>query len=323
MTTDTSHLITPNVEAYEALRDSIKAHGQQQAVLLAHDGSIIDGNQRMKACGELGIVALVATVPDTVDADPLTIEAFALMHNADTGRTPIPAERDRIVLGLADRGTTHREITAMTGVPHGTVNTIIRSRGRGQADHVPTPRRTDKLGRNQPARRTTPNELARKDELIAQLYRKGHSSREIGRALGVDATGVVDRLKVMGMNETKRNKGAGEITEPCPWRDGEVPAASVPPRWRQSRPVSMAQMLNDEYRESNFANVLANHVTDAIDAGDTAWVFEAELIISAAIEKLGRARLVVTDEAYRVECRNTHEGDEHLRRAGPTKLRAV
>ena len=128
----------------------------------------------------------------------------------------------------------------------------------------------------------------------------------------------------MGLLRGKRVKGNGPITYPCPWRDEDVPAAErvhavTPPgaeasRWRQSRIVGMAQMLNDEYRESNFSNILANQATDAEGAGDKDWLIEALATINAAIEKLERARRVLTDDDYRIACRDTLEGVEAMRR---------
>jgi hypothetical protein len=84
----------------------------------------------------------------------------------------------------------------------------------------------------------------------------------------------------------------------------------------------MAQMLNDEYRESNFANVLANQATDAEEGGDSDWQMEALATFNAAIEKLERARRVLTDDSYRTACRDTLEGVEQMRHKH-TSLRVV
>jgi hypothetical protein len=84
-------------------------------------------------------------------------------------------------------------------------------------------------------------------------------------------------------------------------------------RWRKSKIVGMAQMLNEEYQESNFSNVLANQITAAIEDGDTDWPLQALAIISAAIEKLERARRILTDDDYLVACRDTLEGVEQMR----------
>jgi hypothetical protein len=174
----------------------------------------------------------------------------------------------------------------------------------------------------QPIRKPNQAELGRRDRWIVKLYRNGHTTQEIADALGVGRNTVSARLTEIEPGRTKRPKGTGPVTYPCPWRDEEVPAIerqlSVPlgaqeSRWRQSRIIGMAQMLNDEYRESNFSNILANQVTDAEENGDGDWLVEALAIVSAAMEKLERARRVLTDDDYRVACRDTLEGVEQMR----------
>lgn len=326
MTTNTSHLITPpSIEEYEALRDSIARNGQQAPILLAPDASIVDGNQRMRACGELSLIPNTITID--VDAnDPLAIEACALLHNADTSRTPDPVERDRILLALHERGISVREISATTGVARSTVQDITRRsqprvRTGREVESVPKPGRfIDRQGRQQAIRKTTPIEIGRRDELIRRLYHQGHSTHEICAAVDIGESVVSGTLRRLGVQRTKRYKGAGEITEPCLWRDEDMPTTTTS-RWRQSRPIVMAKMLDDEYAEGNFANVLANQATDAVEAGDRAWVGEALATVEAVLEKLERARLVLTDDAYRRACREAHEGVEVLRARTP--LRAV
>ena len=51
-------------------------------------------------------------------------------------------------------------------------------------------------------------------------------------------------------------------------------------------------------------------------------MIEALATFTAAIEKLERARRVLTDDIYRVRCRDTLEGVEQIR-SGRTPLRAV
>lgn len=322
MTTDTSHLITPpSADDYEALRDSIFAYGQHYPILLAPDGSIIDGNLRMRACGELGLIAI--TAPVEVGDDELTIEAFALLHHADSDRHPIPAERDRIVLALRERGMTMRQIAAATGVSQGTVSGITRAARPGvQVEHG---RRPDTMGRAQPTRKPTVDELARRDGLMVRYYRAGHSIREVAEALDIGESQIGTRLRQLGVTDVQRHVGRGPVRNPGVWRDEDMPAAALEPRWLRSRITGMAQMLNDEYREANFANVLANQATEAESAGDKDWLIEALATFNAALEKLERARRILTDDAYRDACRDTNEGVEALRHTTPrrTPLRAV
>lgn len=189
-------------------------------------------------------------------------------------------------------------------------------------------RRLDSRGRAQFVRKTTHSEMDRRDVWIAKLWRRGHTSTEI--AVGIDCARetVGQRLRAMGFDRTKRYKGRGPVVGPCPWRDEDVPPPAVEPldpRWRRSQVIGMAQMLNDEYRESNFSNILANQATDAEEAGDKDWLSEALATISAAMEKLQRARRVLTDDHYRTLCRDTLEGVEDMRRQHQQRpsLRAV
>jgi hypothetical protein len=131
-------------------------------------------------------------------------------------------------------------------------------------------------------------------------------------------------------DRSRRYVGRGPVTKHCPWRDEDVPQWDLEmptpeqqqSRWRQSRIVGMAQMLNDEYRETNFTNILANQVTEAEEAGDQDWMLQALATFNAAIEKLERARRVLSDDTYRVRCRDTLEGVEQMRHKNPP-LRAV
>jgi hypothetical protein len=181
-------------------------------------------------------------------------------------------------------------------------------------------KRIDSTGRPQFVRKSTQAEIDRRDGVITKLYNRGHSSREIAEAIGVGISITSQRILALNLAKGKRVKGAGPVTMDCTWRDEDVPEQAPVPtwakesRWRQSRVVGMAQMLNDEYTESNFSNVLANQVTDATAAKDDNWQLEALMIFSAAIEKLERARRVLTDESYLVACRDTLEGVEQMRK---------
>lgn len=189
-------------------------------------------------------------------------------------------------------------------------------------------RRTDRTGRSQFIRKSTRAEVDRRDAWVARLHRRGHSTAEICDALDIGPS--IARITIRKLDPAshgRKSRGRGPVVGPCPWRDEDIPTEErvvVPsgPRWQQSRIVGMAQMLNDEYRESNFSNVLANQATDAEEAGDQAWLLEALATLNAAIEKLERARRVLTDDHYRAACRDTLEGVEQIRRR-TVPLRAV
>lgn len=170
-------------------------------------------------------------------------------------------------------------------------------------------------------RKSTQSEIDRRDVVIAKLYRRGHSQKEIAEAIGIGLSITSQRILALDLaHGVRRIHGIGPVTIDAAWRDEDVPehersvwTAHKETRWRQSRITGMAQMLNDEYQETNFSNILANQVTDAIADGDTDWPLHALAIISAAIEKLERARRVLTDDDYLAACRDTLEGVEQMR----------
>lgn len=191
-------------------------------------------------------------------------------------------------------------------------------------------RRIDRTGRAQFIRKSTQAEIDRRSSHIVKLWRRGHNVKEICDALDIASETIRKTLIGVGLPRN-RVKGRGPVTGAYPWRDEDVPELErerfIPPgaresRWRQSRVVGMAQMLNDEYRESNFSNILANQATDAEESGDRDWLMEALATFNAAIEKLERARRVLTDDAYRAACRDTLEGVEQIR-SKHSPLRAV
>ena len=149
----------------------------------------------------------------------------------------------------------------------------------------------------------------------------GHSQREIAEAIGIGLSITSQRILAMNLaNGGRRINGIGPVTVSAAWRDEDVPEhersvwnAPQETRWRQSKIVGMAQMLNDEYQEFNFSNILANQITDALAAGDVDWPLQALAVFSAAIEKLERARRILTDDDYLVACRDTLEGVEQMR----------
>lgn len=191
-------------------------------------------------------------------------------------------------------------------------------------------RRIDSSGRAQFTRKSTPAEIDRRSGHIVKLWRRGHNVKEICDALDIGSETIRKTLMSIDMPRN-RIKGRGPVTGSYPWRDEDVPEMErerfIPlgaqeSRWRQSRVVGMAQMLNDEYRETNFSNILANQVTEAEEAGDNDWMLQALATFTSAIEKLERARRVLSDDIYRVRCRDTLEGVEQMRHKNPP-LRAV
>ena len=57
--------------AYEEMVESIRIHGLRQPIILTSDGLVIDGVNRLRACGEAGVEPVFETLPDSYDEEAI------------------------------------------------------------------------------------------------------------------------------------------------------------------------------------------------------------------------------------------------------------
>lgn len=102
-------------EDFEALISDIAEHGQQEAIWLHPDGSILDGRNRWRACEVLGIAPLTRIW----DGEPGQEEAFVVSLNLY--RRHLDKEQRAVVMRqLRASGMTYQAIADAAGVSFGT-----------------------------------------------------------------------------------------------------------------------------------------------------------------------------------------------------------
>lgn len=286
-------------EEFERLKANIATNGVlYPLVIQAGTGRLIDGRNRRRAAGELGIEAPTTEV---VTDDP---EALGLQLNA-LRRQLSPGQRDAVFSRLRALGMSNRKIALATGVSH---QTVIRSPGG------PLGPPGDRRGK-----KPTPAELARRRELIVQLRQGGASVKQIADALGMLQTTVEKDLRITGV---KIGRGRGQKLpvdpDPVDWRDGALPRPAIPPSkksrlaavvpyvapepgelYRSSQVIRFWQGLLTQSRDENFVNKLSHDALDAEKAGDLAWITAAAATITESITYAQRLQAVLLDRSAR------------------------
>jgi len=108
-------------KAFEELVDDIKAHGQRESIIL-HEGMILDGRNRYRACRELGI-APWTTAFESIAAPDDTPEAYVISVNAHRRHlTPEQKQAVLIKLRVANPEKSDRQLAAEAGVAHTTMS---------------------------------------------------------------------------------------------------------------------------------------------------------------------------------------------------------
>lgn len=110
---------------YRALRDSIAAHGQLYPILVDREGRVIDGNNRLRACRELGIEPIYRVVELDLTDDQR--KSLALVANVARRHLPASAKRGYALAELMRNPTrSDRLIADSVGVSHTLVGTLRR-----------------------------------------------------------------------------------------------------------------------------------------------------------------------------------------------------
>ena len=139
----------PTAEEYEALRESIREHGQLVPALVDPSGKILAGHTRKRACDELGIKlqSIVYQGPPENARDVALAENFVRRHlRASDRRRAIAAEI------INAPGRSDRSIAVVLGVDHTTVGRVRKELER-QGQVVQSTTRTGRDGKTQRADR--------------------------------------------------------------------------------------------------------------------------------------------------------------------------
>ena len=133
---------------YQALAESIRAHGVQVPVIVDENGAIIDGHHRDQIATELGVHC-----PREVRTGLSGSDKRSLAISLNKDRRHLTREQVRALIGesvKADPSLSDREHARRVGVDHKTVGSVREGLiGRGEVPHIAE--RTDSLGRQQPA----------------------------------------------------------------------------------------------------------------------------------------------------------------------------
>lgn len=175
----------------------------------------------------------------------------------------------------------------------------------------------------------SPSERARLDGMLLELAKQGYSQRTLARAFGLGQSTVASHLLRVGFKFTKRTNQHSRVDASLPplddhisWRDNESAPEPViaPPGYTLSLP---ARTISNELRHLQQINGvvrLAYDVTNALAAGDKAWVAGVREDLDATAEYVRRLIAVIDDDELRHRARTDHGERDDLR---PPTLRRV
>lgn len=204
----------------EELAHDIADNGQREPIWVDVDGNLIDGRNRLQACGIAGIEPTFAIY----EGDD--IEAFIISKN-EHRRDLAPAERARIrqrrVQELARQGMSARAIAAEVGVSHTTVEKDMQVATELPPDpdedsaaliaameeaREPAPERvTGRDGKSYPAKKKKPetnvdksrDATAARWERVAELAATSRTSAQIATEVGLSEEGLRAGCKQRGI----------------------------------------------------------------------------------------------------------------------------
>jgi hypothetical protein len=186
-------------EELKALADDIEKNGLVTKLVLAEDGSLLDGRNRLDAAASLGLLTWERNEPRKLHLngkliEPIQCEAgedpYALALSYNVHRRHLTAEQKRELIAKvlkAKPEQSNRAIAKQVKVDHKTVADVrTESEGRGEIPHVE--KRTDSKGRKQPATKpkaVNPKDIALEtfDAHILELLRisKGQKPQRFAR----------------------------------------------------------------------------------------------------------------------------------------------
>jgi hypothetical protein len=165
MPSDAVYQVMPALTASEIdeLRESIRKHGIKVPIVVSPDGEIVDGHHRAQIAAELRVMC-----PQQIEiGTPAELRSLAYSLNLDRRQLSREQKRELVEQSLrADPQLSNREHARRTGVADTTVAPIRDElEGRAVIPHVAE--RTDSVGRQQPARKPTPEGEAFLDNHLA------------------------------------------------------------------------------------------------------------------------------------------------------------
>lgn len=298
-------------EQYAALRESIIAHGITDAILLAPDGTIVNGHTRAAIAAELGIECPSAVAVAADEGDLL--ERLVL---ANGNRRALKGEhRAAVVNALRARGWPNVRIAEVLALEETTVRRSPTARS-AKADPIVEHRRiTRSDGTSQPAHKATPAQARARQAAVKAYTEQGWATPAIARALDVSVNTVSKDRGDLGLPSQRNVRPLREgVPPPVAWWQGEaVPepkrhkAATPPPpeapedapRWLASTVMRHVGLLSGIIRERGGFNMLAWDVHGAVSAGDEDWLNATADALGALASDLSKLKRVVSDEDYR------------------------
>ena len=298
MEVDLEHLFPKlDIVAEVTLRYNIKKHGLLVPILVDQNGDVLDGHHRKAICERYKIPLRTETRHCADDQERLRV---AIEANTDRRHGWTDAvERDAYIRMWSTKyKMSNREIARAMRVSHSTVNKALRpAAGRNvpAAESAPE-KRVGRDGRRHPAARTSPEQLARRRAEVAERIGRGETMAAIAAALGVGATVVSADRKALGIEPQPRRAGRPKPTKaPAPVR-----VEPSPPYLKCGAKSTMRTWVADfEDGQLGIDRLLADHLRQAEEAGDQAWLDDTRRLVDYLCTRMGRLRLLLDDRQLR------------------------
>ena len=185
------------------LRAEIERDGVLVDVLVDAQRNVIDGRHRLSIASEIGIDRIPVTT--LAEASPEECGRLALALNSArrhlSREDQVKAYELAVSLGLSKRaaaeaaGLDKRTAGRLSTGANAPVDTPTPARPKGRPKKMPKPKLKGKDGKRRPAKRPSPEDLAKRREEARALRAQGLTQREIAAKLGVAQSQVSLDLK--------------------------------------------------------------------------------------------------------------------------------
>jgi ParB-like chromosome segregation protein Spo0J len=162
-------------EELRELGEDIKKHGMNVHIVITPDdeGMLVDGRNRLAAMEMVGMKVIddYGELDYSIPCRYLEHDPYEDVISANIHRRHLTAEQKRDLIGKLLKATpqkSNRQISDLTKTDDKTVASVrTKMEGRGEIPHVEA--RTDTMGRQQPAKRKSPEAHQSAEDLQAQL----------------------------------------------------------------------------------------------------------------------------------------------------------